>query len=1196
MKPRIDLRFRPSLIIFVDDAGERICQHFKHIIQMTQFDEIVQQCIALLQITTGDGQIAPDEELDASFFKAIPIPVVGEQFPEFDPDLPTEPGDLDELLARSISSVRLDRRLIEVNDAGYPVPNPRPQIYIVGDARSASLRAVHQVVREQLRRRGFTTLVCYVLDAYEASATGAPHLGGDPLLDQQSTSYWLQHDVPDFCYFYEDQLTYPVPRTVTQAESHYAAAESLFALIAAGITPEPIFEQFMKLDSNLTSYTNVGSLGTTLIIFPNEAALEFCSARLGRTLLQQWLNDINRELLPENERRKLQDRARGDVEQMRQWIVDLPPRPYANETEQTARHKGKKNEESERVHRWPSLDILTQDNHPISARALTQQRGLHFDVRNHTQVLFKLFQYADVEGEARGSRKRPDAWTRLVYHRSGRAVDVYQEWDQVASQAWDAAGQRIGVEVKQTVDTLWSRRGYGIYGFEMAKTYVEAFDEHLTKLQDRLIRMREMHERGYEERLDEFERLADGEWLPPQGAANINTQVAAGVTQVGPGIQGAANAQAGNGANALVNAGGGNAPARSTTHQHLTAHEEDIARNLELRIAWLQEQVPSIPTQVAISLPIILAAVLAGQALYPQGNLFYTLLLTVVSVTVIGIMNWLFWRRYQKRVEEGRKDLLRFYRAHFAHRCEQREDALRRLVMVPLKRRVLSMRERLDDIALFIESVQDELDERSQRVRRHLFSSPSGVRDIYIANGERLQKQRRNTIEDFEGQVTRQRENSPVEEWHRTLQDMRERLIETFHTDTQSIIEMTAELAREHIYEFTSKITAPYLHGPLSDIQRALDNNDIWKDALDRARSPLYQAQVGIREPQLLFVCGRGVDLAHGEKHWPTNTTPVLISDHHHWVLIAALFRGGSPPAFDPDTLFPDKHAPTRDTVEIEDIGDISVSVTSLLGEVLDEANSSASAEPTTFPPGEVYDGVKGGASEYPATFPSVDIPGDENNLLKLAEKFKRYEQHLAYYTSAETPHPGTAIGDRDLDLPIPFRLTEIQADKNALSTFINKHLTEYRTSVGRLAADPVNSLHAFDASWRCFAVRTGQRMLGLPAQEMLQWPELLQWLLSQTQHPDLQRLVKEDMTLAPSTIAEVSSTPDSSAVLAPVRGKMSPNESDGDTPTDPSIRRPDDLDDEDLTVRKPAFRKGRAQRLALPPDLADLLDSDKEP
>ena len=1011
MKPRIDLRFRPSLIIFVDDAGEQICEYFKQIIQMTQFDEIVQQCIALIQVTTDDKQSAPDKESDASFFKAKPIPVVGEQFPEFDPDMPTEPDDLDELLARSIRSVWLGRRLIEIGDAGYPVPNPRPQIYIVGDAHSTSLRAVHQVVREQLRRRGFTTLVCYVLDAYEARAGGVPSIGGDPLLDQQSTAYWLQHDVPDFCYFYEDQVTYPVPRTVTQPESHYAVAESLFALIAAGITPEPIFEQFMKLDSNLTSYTNVGSLGTTLIIFPHEAALEFCSASLGHKLLQQWLNDINRELLPENERKKLQDRAYADVAQMQQWIVDKPLRPYANETEQKVARRGKQREENERVHRWPSLDILNQDNHPISARALIQQRGLHIDIRNHTQTLFKLFQFADVEGDVRGGRKRPDAWTRLVYHRSGRAVDVYQEWNQVASQAWDAAGQRIGAEVKQAVDALWSRRGYGIYGFEMAKTYVEAFDEHLTKLQDRLIRLREVHERGYEEQLDEFEELADGEWLPSQDAANINMQSAAGVTQVGPGIQGAANAQATGGTNALVNAGGGNTATRPATHQHLTAHEEDIARNLESRITWLQEQVPSITTQIAISLPIILAVVLAGQALYPQGELFYTLSLTAVSVVIIGIMNWLFWRRYQKRVEEGRKDLLRFYRAHFAHRCEQREDALRRLVMVPLRRRVLAMRERLDDIALFIESVQNELDMRAQRVRRQLFSGPSGARDIYIANGERLQKQRRNTIEDFDGQITRQRENSPVEEWHRTLQEMRERLIESFRTDTQSIIEMTAEQAREHIYNFTSRITVAYLHGPLSDIQRALDNNDVWKDALDRAQSPLYQAQVGIREPQLLFVCGQGADLAHGEKHWPTNATPVLISDHHHWVLIAALFRGGSPPAFDPDTLFPAKHAPTEDAIEIEDSGDFAT--------------------------------------------------------------------------------------------PVP---------------------------------------------------------------------------------------------LASEGIAAFPSAPNSSSVLASMQGKQSSSGPDGDAPTDPSLRRPIDLDDEDLTVRKPAFRGKGARHLVLPSDLADLLDSDDEP
>ncbi len=167
--------------------------------------------------------------------------------------------------------------------------------------------------------------------------------------------------------------------------------------------------------------------------------------------------------------------------------------------------------------------------------------------------------------------------------------------------------------------------------------------------------------------------------------------------------------------------------------------------------------------------------------------------------------------------------------------------------------KTLAMRERLENISAFIGAVQFQLEQGYGQVRRDLFSTPSGVRDIYVANGERLQNQRRNTIEDFADQVTRMRESRPVEEWHRSLRELREHLIESFRALPQSIIEMDVDQARDHIHAFTSDITSAYLHGPLVDGRRALDKYEVWQEALYRARSPLYRAEVGIREPQMLF-------------------------------------------------------------------------------------------------------------------------------------------------------------------------------------------------------------------------------------------------------------------------------------------------------------------------------------------------------
>jgi len=907
MRPLINLRFRPSLIIFVDKTGERICEHFRSIVRITCFDETLHQGIALLQVTPGSRS-------------AEPVPI-GATFPDFDDDIPTTPDVLEQLVKRAMNSVKLAKRLRDIGDAGYPVPNPRPQVYIVGDANSTELASILQIVREQLAASGFNTLVCYVLSAYQREQQMA---GGDmhQLLDYSlsplvGTAYWAQREVANFCYLYEDQFSYPTPRSVTEEESHYAAAEALFALISTGITPDPVFDQYMQLSPNLTTYSNVGSLGTSLIIFPHDALLEFCSTRLGITLMRQWLAGLNREVLSEKERQRLQQLAEKAVHTIEQWIIDQDERPFANGIKKSTKDE-KEEQASKKRNLWPRLAILNEDNHPTSPQLLVRQKTLLRDLRTRTGTLFRWFWSEDVAEEFKKQRRRRDAWTRLVYQRGGKAVEAYYEWDKVASMTWEAAEQRCSAAVKHSIDELWGSRQHGIDGFEMARTYTAEFDERLAKLQDQLIRLREAHERDYQDSLDAFELLSDGPWVTPSAISN-----AGNTAQIKPTMAGDVqlpDANAGN-APALLHASGVGTQPGAVTHRHLPPREEQVAEQLEQRILWLQDQVPSIPTQVTIGLPFLLAVVLLGLALYPQLSLLFTLSLIVVTALAIGLGNWAFWRRYQRKVEEAREDLLKFYRRYYAYRSEQREDALRRIVMVPLRMKILRIRERLDDISTFIGEVQHRLDEQSQRIRREIFNSPSGTRDIYVANGARLQKKRKNTVEEFEGQVTRQREKDPVEKWHETAEDMTEMLIESFRHLPESILEMDDASAQRHIYEFTCDIVKCYFKGALVNIERALDNVKVWQDALDCAQSPLYRAEVGIREPQLLFVCGQETDLLRSAPHFPENTTPVLISEHHDWILITALFRGGSPSAFNPDILFPDRQLPASPSA-IEDDDD----------------------------------------------------------------------------------------------------------------------------------------------------------------------------------------------------------------------------------------------------------------------------------
>ncbi|HEU5382463.1 MAG TPA: hypothetical protein VFV38_44190 [Ktedonobacteraceae bacterium] len=911
----INLRFRPSLIVFVNEEGKQICKQLKQIIQLTQFDEVLHQCIALLQVTALE-EPEQSQQTSVRFEQARLVPV-GQEFPP-DEDIPASPADLDLLLQRAIDNIQLNKRLIEIRTAGYPVPETRPQIYIVGNARSVALREIHKIIRKELQRRFFTTEVCYILDAFDSPDLGNVQAQDDLAPAQPDDPYWGREDVPNFCFFYEKYLSYPQPSTVTREESHYAAAESLFALISTGITPEPQFENYLQPPTRLTTYTNVGSMNTTLLIFPREAALTFASARLGSALVEQWLDDLNRELLPEDRRRSLQIQARNDVKEIEDWLRDKELRPAANEVKQEITGKQEAIENTRKLNWWPTLHILKErpGRAPIPERVLNQQRDLLRELEEQTITLFRLFHFHEVEIEAHRYRKRPDTWIRLMDQRGRRAIEAYYEWNQLASRTWEAAGTRIGEEVKCEVDTLWSSRANSIHGFEIAKTYVDAFDEHLVKLQDRLIRLRAAHQQNYTESLDHFERLSDGEWLAQPNA--LNQQGGAGATtQASPHMDDQASASQ------PVTGGetgtGDGRTSHAATHQHLPAREMQIVDQLERRILWWQEQVPSIPTQITISLPLLVALVLSSSALYPQGGPLVTLIVTLVALLTTGLLNTLFWWRYQKKVREAKKDLLRFYCRHFAHRSETREDALRLLVSVPLRQKTMRMRERLDTISAFIGGVRTRLDESAQQVQRTLFTTPSGARDIYIVNGERLQRHQKNTLEDLALQVTNQRENRPAESWHRTLREIKERLIDSFRNDQQSIIEMTEEDARQRIDTFARGITQKYLHGSLDNIQRALENNDIWREARDRACSPLYQALVGMRQPQLFFVCGQnslltplrvqqGRGAVRAKTNWPVDAIPVRISDHHDWVLFAAFFSGGTPPALDSNILFPAKH------------------------------------------------------------------------------------------------------------------------------------------------------------------------------------------------------------------------------------------------------------------------------------------------
>ncbi len=938
MRPRIDLRFRPSLIIFINETGSRIREQLQSIVHFTSFDPVLCQSVALLDV-------------DTTSWNATPVPL-GSSFA--DANAPHEEGVLDQLIERCLKDVQDNRRIQSIIEAGYPIPNPRTQIFIVGDAHSPELAKVLEVVHKRLSKSGFATLVCYVINAFRLRQISGALTSDSSFLDAEQAfstydrqAYWARRDVPNFCYLYEDMLTYPAPSFVTEQVSHYATSEALFALIAAGLTTEPFFEEQMRLNAPFTAYENVGSLSTSLIVFPRANVLDFCSARLAVALMEQWRQDLRNQNITEEKRQQLRKKARDAVDDIYRWIRDDQERPWAN----GPRKKVGVGELATTLEPlcWPGLDILQRDSvllrdEPFApALSLPEHQVLYRDqnrvlraLDEENETLFKLFWSRSIDSEYRRQRRRFANWTKLVLQRGNRAVDAYKEWDKRASEAWNAAALRINAELKSAIDQLWSSDQNG---FDMATTYVDELDDRLAKLADRQSRWREEHEEDYRQFLASFEHIADGEWVVlDDEAAIINGPPGGGAGQASPTMGNVStNTNPAASSTTSTDVGGiigATAPTRPPSHQHLPAHEERLTQRLEQRVTWYQNRIPSLPTQIVIAIPFILALVLTILAFASPFHLQRTTLniaiITIIVTLLVGCAHWYFNQLHRQRVKEVREDLLTFYRRYYAHRCEQREDTLRLVVLGPLRRKIQAIRERLDAIDDFIQQTRDEFEQQASQAQRELFDGPAGSRDIFIANGERLQRDNKNTLEEFAGQVSKLRVKEPLEEWLLSCSVLKRELILILRRQRESLMEMSDGDAQRQIREFAVNVTRPYLKGPFVDLQYALDKRDTWSGALGRVENPLYQAQVGVKEPQFLFVCGREQDVSKGTPFIPAQAHPVRISDTHEWVLLAAFFRGGLPTTVNAEILFPERGLSQQQGSKTTGIGGT--------GDILDDA------------------------------------------------------------------------------------------------------------------------------------------------------------------------------------------------------------------------------------------------------------------
>jgi hypothetical protein len=289
----------------------------------------------------------------------------------------------------------------------------------------------------------------------------------------------------------------------------------------------------------------------------------------------------------------------------------------------------------------------------------------------------------------------------------------------------------------------------------------------------------------------------------------------------------------------------------------------------------------------------------------PTSSLPLTTLLAIAAAlaAVITASNAAFHIRRKQEYVEAQKDACAFYTNYYSSRCTYREDLQRIALIRALAARVMRIRKRIEHMEAFLEERARKASNDAQEASSSLFEGPAATRDVFIADGERLQEQGSHTLESIASKVSQLRKNHPLQDWHRTLDMIKEKLSQDLQKNSQGLLDMNEDEFQDYLYRFTQPIIEGYLTGSLVDISEALDKVGIWRDVLEQARRPLYSADTGVRDPYQLFVCGSSQTLVKGAQHIPSNALQ-LLTKGNEWLLIVGLFRGGSPRAVNADALF----------------------------------------------------------------------------------------------------------------------------------------------------------------------------------------------------------------------------------------------------------------------------------------------------
>ncbi|GLV54413.1 hypothetical protein KDH_12600 [Dictyobacter sp. S3.2.2.5] len=887
MKEPLTLGFRPGLVILVDEVGQNIGKYLQTVMHLVDLDDVLSQCIGCIY-TSEASPTGRYYEMSATMLE----------------DSPVREDALESLIEWSLRTIQTGRRLNAIRDAGYILSDTRAQIYIVGGADVPYLASVLQMVHRRLSKVHLATNVCYMLSSFQLRQQTGPLVTPtayasvpNPSLTNSDCEvpYWAEREIPNFCFIYEDQVFYPQQQFVSEDESYYALAEALFGLLVTGLLNTPQLQAALHINPATPNYGNVGSISSSFIVFPKTSVLSYCSARLSIALLVQWLQDLRSQLVPDGRRVEAQRCAREQVDHIQSWLDDTQPRlrerTDANiKSTKTLQFK-KSLGPNLRMLELPPERAAKNTFSSVAHHYQNEQQRLLSQLRDASQKLFTVFTHQQVYHLAKRDVSLRNPWEEVVENQANSALDLYDSWNQVVTQACSEAGQRVEADLKLQVERFWSHEEYGT---ELAGIFIDEFLHRMSMLEHRYALLRQEHTTTYQHLLARCKDVAvDNRWFVSEKASTIINAM--------HGDEGASAMPTMD--HRLVTA---DMVQSGASLRYMPEEEQTVVKHLMQRMHWCELQVPSLLNHLVIAVPCMLAFFLASLALFPLTSLMIASPLVVMSLTIVMLHCFYHWR-LQRNVEVAKGDILLFYQHHYAHRCEMREDILRRLVLGPVIRRAQSIKERLDTFDDFLEHMHDTLDTHAHSLQSELFHGPSHTRDIFVANGVRLQEKQKNHLDDLFVQIQQQRRHAPVKKWHQELYDIRRELIALFHTEQQSLLELDEQEAQQRILSFINDIIVYYLSGEITDLKMMLESQDTWRETFDRAASPLYRVEEGAHNAQYVFVCANQEHMQAAAHHLPDYVYPIYLPLKNEWVLTMAFFHGGSPTSLDATVLFPYK-------------------------------------------------------------------------------------------------------------------------------------------------------------------------------------------------------------------------------------------------------------------------------------------------